>query len=107
MSEGAAAMRRVFAAVAASALFLVGLALPASATTDSGTINCSNIAYVGVHGEQQRLDRMVFKVQGITIFDSSHYYIATRHSTLMGTRSWSAHADTLLLAPTKGYCEPA
>lgn len=99
-------MRKAVGSFVAVACIVGATASPAAATTETGSVTCPSIARAAVTGEQQRLDRMVFKVSGTTIFDSSAYYEATRSSGYYGTRTWSATADTLLLSETRGWCLP-
>lgn len=88
------------------ALLVGGMAVPASAGTDSGSIYCNSSARVSVRGEQQTLAWLTLNVSGATVYSKGNAYVGYGHHSGYGTRSWSGTSDSLLWSGTYGYCRP-
>jgi len=84
------------------------MAVPASALTKSGTINCTGGgALVAVYGKHQRpIDVLKLSVSGVVLFNQKGVYEKTAVSNLTGKRSWSAESISLLLNDSRGKCMP-
>lgn len=87
-------------------MFLAAAPLVASASTHSGSINCSaGGATVAVRGEMQRLQgNLVLKVNGSVRYNSGKAYVGYGYSSNK-TGNWSGSAQTPLFSGTYGFCK--